>query len=65
MAKRQRKFSGSKKGQQSLRHKAKYDYYRAVHKRERNMARAITKHLKKHPNDKQAVKRIKELEVLI
>ena len=63
MLKRTKRGSGGRR--KIGRMKAKCERYRLAHKREKNKIRKILKHLRKHPNNLQAKKRIEELKALI
>ncbi|MBI2039919.1 hypothetical protein HYT18_02505 [Candidatus Microgenomates bacterium] len=57
--------SGGRKGRKIGRNKAKCERYRLSHRREKNKIRKILKHLKKHPNNTAALRRIEELKRII
>jgi len=45
--------------------KKKSESYKLSHRRERNKIRRILRHLKRHPNNLEAARRVKELEIVI
>lgn len=47
------------------RNKIKCELYRTRHTRERNKVRKIFKHIKRHPNNLQAKKRLEQLKELL
>ena len=55
----------SHKGRKIGRNRIKCERYKLTHKREKNKIRRILKHLKKHPNNLEAKKRVEELRYII